>query len=84
MKIYFDESGQTGCVLRKDDFLNFRDQPTFAVGALVIQSEKREESLINKYRKFKAKFMIDEERKGTDLLTRDMNDALHYFPCIFG
>lgn len=79
MKIYFDESGQSGCVLRKDDLLNFRKQPTIAVGALVIASEKSEENLIKKYRKFKEKFNICGEKKGSSLLTREMNDALHYF-----
>ena len=24
MKIYFDESGQSGCVLQKEDILNFQ------------------------------------------------------------
>ena len=79
MKIYFDESGQSGCVLRKDDLLNFRKQPTFAVGALVLSSEKSEKNLINKYHRFKEKFRIPNEIKGTDLLTREMNEALHYF-----
>ena len=79
MKIYFDESGQSGCVLRKDDLLNFRKQPIFAVGALVLPSEKSEEMLVKKYHRFKEKFMITDEIKGTDLLKREMNEALHYF-----
>lgn len=40
MKIYFDESGQSGCVLQREDLLNFREQPTFAIGALVVKNEK--------------------------------------------
>ena len=42
MKIYFDESGQSGCVLQREDLLNFREQPTFAIGALVVKNEKDE------------------------------------------
>ena len=37
MRIYFDESGQSGCVLQKEDILNFQKQPTFAIGAVVVR-----------------------------------------------
>lgn len=79
MKIYFDESGQTGCVLQREDLLNFREQPTFAIGALVVKNDKDEEKLLSKYGKFKQKFNIAKEIKGSDLLTREHNKELNYF-----
>ena len=79
MKIYFDESGQSGCVLTKKDLLNFQTQPTFALGALVIPSDKHERSLCRRYMRFLEKFEINEELKGSDLLTRRMNSQLSYF-----
>lgn len=79
MKIYFDESGQSGCVLAKKELLNFRTQPTFALGALVIPSDKHERTLCQKYLHFLEKYEIKEELKGSDLLTRKMNAQLSYF-----
>ena len=78
MKIYFDESGQTGCVLQKEDLLNFREQPTFAIGALVVKNQNDEEKLLNKYKEFKKIFRITKEIKGSDLLTRKHNQELNY------
>lgn len=78
MKIYFDESGQTGCVLQKDDLLNFQQQPTFAIGAVVANSKKAEQKLIDKYISFKQKYNIKGEFKGKDLLTRARNEELEY------
>lgn len=79
MKIYFDESGQSGCVLQKDDLLNFRTQPTFAIGAVVVPTEKDEKILLEKYARFKDKYNIQGEIKGSDLLTRARNCELNYF-----
>ncbi len=78
MKIYFDESGQSGCVLQKEDILNFQKQPTFAVGAVVVKEDSVEEKLSEKYRHFKNKYNITDEIKGSDLLTRAHNDELDY------
>lgn len=78
MKIFFDESGQTGCVVKKNDLLNFEKSPTFALGAVVVKTEEEEE-IINKYLKFKKIFNINGEIKGTDLLTKNNNDKLEYF-----
>ena len=78
MKIYFDESGQSGCVLQKDDLLNFQKQPTFAIGAVVVRSKSIEDKLANKYSEFKQKFNIEREIKGKDLLTREHNEELEY------
>lgn len=79
MKIYFDESGQSGCVLQREDLLNFREQPTFAIGALVVKNEKNAKKILQKYHEFKQKFNITEEIKGTDMLTKKYNDELNYF-----
>lgn len=79
MKIYFDESGQSGCVLTKKELLNFQKQPTFALGALVIPTDTQERALCKKYLHFLEKFEIKEEIKGSDLLTRRMNAQLSYF-----
>ena len=51
MKIYFDESGQSGCVLQKEDLLNFQTQPTFALSALVLYDEQDEARVIDEYEK---------------------------------
>ena len=58
MKIYFDESGQTGCVLLKKDMLNFANQPVFALGAVIAKDDNDERLLLEKYKKFKEKFKI--------------------------
>lgn len=79
MKIYFDESGQSGCVLHKKDMLNFQKQPTFAVGAVVVRDTNAEDKLIEKYNCFKQKYNIKGELKGSDLLTKTHNDELEYF-----
>lgn len=78
MKIFFDESGQSGCVLQKEDILNFQNQPTFAIGAIVVFDNNDEKELIDKYSKFKTKFNIENEIKGSDLLTRAKNKELEY------
>ena len=78
MKIFFDESGQTGCVLQKDDLLNFRTQPTFALGALILSSEADEKKILGKYTAFKRKYGIEGEIKGSELLTRSRNRELDY------
>lgn len=79
MKIYFDESGQSGCILQKDDILNFQKQPTFAIGAVVVRDKNAEDKLSEKYTIFKQKHNIKDEIKGSDLLTRAHNDKLEHF-----
>jgi len=78
MNVYFDESGQSGCVLKKDDFLNFKDSPSFALAGIVVD-DSHKQILEDEYVKFKKKFNIVGEIKGTDLLTRSNNDKLDYF-----
>lgn len=78
MRIYFDESGQSGCVLQKADLLNFQKQPTFAIGAVVIRNDADLKKMSNKYNEFKQKYKIDGEIKGKDLLTKANNEKLEY------
>lgn len=79
MKIFFDESGQTGCVLLKNNILNFANQPVFALGAIVVKDDKDEGLLLEKYKEFKEKFHICGEIKGSELTTRARNEELKYF-----
>ncbi len=78
MKIFVDESGQTGCVIQKKEILNFINSPTFALAAIVVDNEKIDK-LEQEYKKFKKKFSISDEIKGSDLLTKKNNDKLKYF-----
>ena len=78
MEIYFDESGNSGCVLLKNEALNFNKQPVFAIGSVVCDENADKEKLICKYRQFKERFNIVGEIKGTELTTRKYNDALEY------
>lgn len=80
MKIFFDESGNSGCVVpnKKDDF--FSDgQRFFVLCGVVVKDDADEMNLINKYNEFKKKFSISGELKGSDLLTREKNEELNYF-----
>lgn len=80
IKAYFDEAGNTGCVLVSNNgILNFKNQPLFALGSVIVQSEADAQALIQKYRDFKKKFSIQGEIKGSDLMTRAKNEHLAYF-----
>ena len=79
MKVYFDESGQTGCVLLNKEMLNFKQQPIFSLGAVIVKDETDENEMLKKYREFKNKFNILGEIKGSELTTRERNEELLYF-----
>ncbi len=79
MKIYFDESGNTGCIINKENKLTFATQPIFVIGAVLIHGSNDERKLIKKYQRFKQRFGFEGEIKGSDLLTRKNNEALNYF-----
>jgi len=80
-KIFVDESGNTGCVVnnKKGDNINFKTQPNFAIGAVLIYDETDEKTMIDRYLRFKDKFEIKGEIKGSDLLIRENNEKLEYF-----
>lgn len=79
MNIYFDESGNSGCLLTKKELLNFQKQPIFALGAVIIENDEDARRLRDKYIKFKNKFDIQDEIKGSELVTRNRNKELEYF-----
>lgn len=79
MRIYFDESGNTGCVISENELLNFRTQPTFSLGAIVTKDDEDETRLRRKYERFKEKYGIQGEIKGSELLTKNCNSELSYF-----
>ena len=75
MKIYFDESGNTGCVMpnRNDDL--FTDQRHFVLCGIIAHDNEDEELLTERYEKFKQKFQITGELKGSDLLKREQSHS---------
>ncbi|MCX0370550.1 DUF3800 domain-containing protein [Clostridium perfringens] len=79
MKIYLDESGNTGNVITKDGVLNFTNQRHFVLGGIKIKNDEEKKILLNKYTLFKEIFGITGEIKGSDLMTRKYNDELKYF-----
>ena len=78
-EIYFDESGQTRCVMTNKEMLNFKNQPLFTMGSVLIKDEKYAKNLSKKYKEFKNRFMFAWEIKSSDLVTKDNNEALEYF-----
>lgn len=82
MRVFVDESGQTGSVSmsRKKNALNFSNHPLFVNGSVVVRNAGDQALLENKYREFKARhenlLNQDGELKGNDLTTRKTNDAL--------
>ncbi len=78
MRIFLDESGNTGCIISRNNALTFKQQPTFSLGAVCVETQKDEEDLIQKYLKFKEHFKITGEIKGSNLTKRENNDKLDY------
>lgn len=94
MQIYYDESGNTGCVIpnRKQLFYG-EGQRHFVLGGVITYSEEDKNELEQKYTEFKAKNNITGEKKGSDLLTKDNNEILldlidlmddkHFYICVY-
>ena len=81
MKIYFDESGNTGCLTRegRETYCGKDGQSLYALGA-VLSPEKGDENLTASYEAFKERCgAAGREVKGSDLLTRKCNDQLSDF-----
>lgn len=81
MKVFFDESGQTGCVLqnKKGDLYN-DNQRFFVLAGVICRNQQTEDLLRKRYQDFLNHFGISaEEFKGTDILTKANNDKLKYF-----
>ncbi len=96
MKIFFDESGQTGCVLpNKNGELYRKNQRFFVLAGIICKDEKEKQELLLKYRCFLEKYNItDKEFKGTDLLKeeneyilvdfiKNMIDEQHMYLCCY-
>lgn len=95
MKIFFDESGQTGCIIpnKKDDFYNEK-QRFFVLGGIICKTETDEILLCKKYKTFLNKYGITGELKGSDIMKRENNvvlmdfintmiDADHIYVCCY-
>lgn len=80
MKVYFDESGQTGCILpnRKGDFYNEK-QRFFVLGGIICKNEADEILLCKKYKTFLNKYGITGELKGSDIMKKENNVVLMDF-----
>ena len=79
MKIVFDESGNTGCVVTRKNALNFSTQHNFALCGVILASTEEEEALKKRYCDFLKRHSIVGEMKGSDLMKRKSNDMLNDF-----
>lgn len=80
MKLFFDESGFSGCIMPNKNGKLYNDgQRHFVLGGVFVKDEIDEENLINRYREFKKSFGFGGEAKGSDLMTSEKNEALSYF-----
>ena len=80
MKLFFDESGYSGCIRPNRGQQLYNDgQRHFVLGGVFVSDIDDEKLLLNKYREFKRKFGFHGEIKGSDLMTQENNEALSYF-----
>ncbi len=80
MKIFFDESGQTGIVMpNKNSKLYGRNQRHFVLAGVIVKTEDDEKLLRDRYSEFKDKFNIEGEFKGTELFIEENKEILEYF-----
>ena len=80
MKLFFDESGYSGCVMPNKNRRLYNDgQRHFVLAGVFVDGDNDEAFLLDKYRNFKEKFGFVDEIKGSDLMTRQNNKALEHF-----
>ena len=81
MKLYFDESGQTGCVVpNRNGELYRKNQRFFVLAGIVCQNDEDVIDLTNKYRTFLQKYDVaDKELKGTNILRPENRKMLADF-----
>lgn len=77
MKVFFDESGQTGCIIpnKRGSFYNEK-QRFFVLGGIICKSDEDEATLSEKYKAFLDKHGINEEFKGSDIMKKENNALL--------
>lgn len=95
MKIYFDESGNTGCVIPNKNGVFYNDeQRHFVLAGVVCKNKEDEQVLANRYLDFKKRYNIQGEIKGSDMMKRDNNTMLvdfidnliddsHFYVCCY-
>lgn len=95
MKVYFDESGNTGCIIPNKNGAIYNDKQRFFVLAGVICSNDNEKNELEKrYLNFKRKYHIEGEIKGSDMMKRENNTILvdfidnlvddsHFYVCCY-
>ena len=80
MKLFFDESGYSGCIMPNKNGQLFNDgQRHFVLGSVFVADKEDEIEILNKYRQFKNCFGFIGEIKGSELMTQRNNEALKYF-----
>lgn len=80
MKIFFDESGQTGNVIpNKKGQLYGKKQRHFILAGVIAKTVEEEMMLTNRYIDFKNKFNLTGEFKGTELFKENNKEILDYF-----
>ncbi len=80
MKLFFDESGYSGCIMPNKNGQLFNDgQRHFVLGSVFVADKEDEIEILNKYRQFKNRFEFTGEIKGSELMTQRNNEALKYF-----
>lgn len=80
MKLFFDESGQTGCIIpNKKGFLFERKQRYFVLGGILCKDPEDEAMMRQRYLSFLDKHGIEGELKGSDMMTRENNALLDDF-----
>lgn len=80
MKLFFDESGYSGCVMPNKNGSLYNDgQRHFVLGGVFVKDENDEHELLQKYCAFKNQFGFEGEVKGSDLMKRENNRALEFF-----
>ncbi len=95
MKIYFDESGNTGCIIPNKNGALYNDQQRyFVLAGIICESTEDEQTLSERYLRFKSKYHIQGEIKGSDMMKRENNamladfidnliDDSHFYVCCY-
>ena len=95
MRIYFDESGNSGCIIpNKNGALYNDEQRYFVLAGVICNSVEDEHNLTERYLNFKNKYQIRGEIKGSDMMKRENNamlvdfidnliDDSHFYVCCY-